>query len=244
MRILSLETATYSGGVAFINGDSRETAGPFESRAASREVLAAANDLLLAHGCGPRDLDLVAVSTGPGLFTGVRVGLAIAKTLVWACGPDRAPSLIGVPTLDAVAPMALDRGDQEEHFVAAVTDARRGEVYAALFSVENNRALRRLGPDIVVRPERLAERLLGNREMGDRPLWLVGDGADRYRTLLEENLGAQARFAPQDEGAGLALRIADLAVHHLKESGPHTPFELQPHYVRRPDARLPVILGH
>ena len=95
MRILSFETATYFGGVGYAAPGVRDGAGPFPPRGASREILAAAKGLLETHGCGVEDLDAVAVSTGPGLFTGVRVGLSIAKTLAWAQGERGTTALAG-----------------------------------------------------------------------------------------------------------------------------------------------------
>src|SRR5512146_120169 len=134
MRILALETATYFGGVAYVDGDVRESVGPFAPRESSREVLAEANSLLEKHRVKPGQLNLVAVATGPGLFTGVRVGLSIAKTLVWSGKAGEGPALVGVPTLDAVASLAADEdGLSPASLVLAVTDARRGEVYACAF---------------------------------------------------------------------------------------------------------------
>jgi tRNA threonylcarbamoyl adenosine modification protein YeaZ len=137
MRVLSFETATYFGGVGYLAPGVRDGAGPFAPRAASSEIMASAEALLSRHGCAFEELDLIAVSTGPGLFTGVRVGLSIAKTLVWAQGCERRLALVPIPTLDAVAALgARKMGETEDGKLplVAVTDARRGEVYAALFA--------------------------------------------------------------------------------------------------------------
>ena len=80
---------------------------PFASRTASREVMAGAQGLLAEHGCDLAELDLIAVSTGPGLFTGVRVGLSIGKALAWGQGAGAGrTALVAVPTLEAVASLA------------------------------------------------------------------------------------------------------------------------------------------
>ncbi|MBN1866540.1 tRNA (adenosine(37)-N6)-threonylcarbamoyltransferase complex dimerization subunit type 1 TsaB [Candidatus Sumerlaeota bacterium] len=255
MHVLSFETATYFGGVGYLGpGGVEESRGPFESRAASREVLAAADGLLASHGCAREDLDLVAISTGPGLFTGVRVGMAIAKTLVWSQGSKGRAALVGVPTLEAVASLAVARegeGPAAGDRIAAITDARRGEVYAALFEVamgenpENRdaRELHRLGEDIVVRPDRLVERLIPESPddaAPDAPLWIIGDGATRYESLLRERLGERARIL-SPEGTDLPLVLARLGRARYAGGETSPPEALHPHYVRRPDARPPVL---
>ena len=247
MNILSLETATFFGGVAFLSDDARESLGPFASRESSRQVLAAADTLLERHACPLADLDVVAVSTGPGLFTGVRVGLAIAKSLAWAGKEGSSPALVAVPTLEAVAYLAVtgaETGAQPGEYVVAVTDARRGEVYAALFCVEQHEglALKPVSEDIVVRPDRMAERLLdtpGAEALEGASVWMVGDGMDRYGDELLGSWKDRARVFPHEEGS-LALRVADLGRARF-ELGMAEPAEsVMPHYVRRPDARLPV----
>jgi tRNA threonylcarbamoyl adenosine modification protein YeaZ len=294
MRILSLETATYFGGVAYVSDEDREAVGPFAPRESSRQVLAAAHALLERHGCEKDGPDLVAVSTGPGLFTGVRVGLSIAKTLVWAQGHAGSTALVGVPTLQAVAALAANGRDdsaQPGDLVIAVTDARRGEVYAALFQVLEPRnpesadplgkkthgdqprrvsqtssasqtrrvshlrqvapALKPLSDDIVVRPDRLVATLFhaeakaespeaqAEGDVADAPVWLVGDGMDRYGEILLGQFKGRARvFARGQEN--LALQVADLGRRRFEEDLAQSPGDVRPHYVRRPDARLPV----
>ena len=306
MRILSLETATYFGGVAYVSDNDREAVGPFAPRESSREVLAAAHALLERHGCAKDGPDLVAVSTGPGLFTRVRVGLSIAKTLVWAQGHAGSTALVGVPTLEAVAALAANGrvySAQPGDLVIAVTDARRGEVYAALFQVLEPRnpagsgmsvspmnhgrdtratftysgalssasqthrlsearqvapSLKPLSDDIVVRPDRLAATLFragaqaedpaalsespgphAENPVSDTPVWLVGDGVDRYGEILLEQFNGRARvFARGREN--LALQVADLGRARFEEGLAQSPDDVRPHYVRRPDARLPV----
>ncbi|HUT26118.1 MAG TPA: tRNA (adenosine(37)-N6)-threonylcarbamoyltransferase complex dimerization subunit type 1 TsaB [Sumerlaeia bacterium] len=288
MKILSLETATYFGGVGFLSSDVRESAGPFAPRGASGEILAAVHRFLSQCDCRSEDLDLVAVSTGPGLFTGVRVGLSIAKTLAWSnSGTGHGPALVGVPTLEAVASLALAgrRSAAKGDLVAAVTDARRGEVYTALFQVAERRIdetrepesvrdgtnaatlpppptlgqahpehalpaaparpvrLRRLTDDMVVRPSRLARRLLqeeAGADDGDPVVWFVGDGAERYEEIFEQDLEGQARFFPFTDG-NLPFEVAALALERFREGAVDDPIRLKPHYVRRPDARPPAI---
>lgn len=235
MRILSIESSTHFGGVALEDGATLRTAGPFPSRSASREFLGAARGLLGKAGLEPGALDLLSVSTGPGLFTGLRLGLSIAKTLAWSLGPE-APALVGVPTLEAVAALALDEAKPGDHILAA-TDARRGELYAALFTVGGNEALEARGADLVLRPEALHERLLQDLP-ADTRLWVTGDAARRYGQTLTARLPAEARLLEPEPGL-LAPALGRRGRRRLEAGEADAPFALRPHYVRRPDARLP-----
>jgi tRNA threonylcarbamoyladenosine biosynthesis protein TsaB len=170
---------------------------------------------MAAAGLGYRALDAIAVTRGPGTFTGLRIGLAAARGLALAA---RRP-LVGLTTLEVLAagvPEAV-RG----RAVVAAMEARRGEVYAQAFSP----LLRPLGAAEAVAPEALAGRL------PQGPLVIAGDGAPRLAALL----GARATVAPGDglPDAAVAARLA--ATRPLPPPGTPVP----PLYLRPPDARLP-----
>jgi tRNA threonylcarbamoyladenosine biosynthesis protein TsaB len=253
MRVLSFETATYFGGVGYLAPGVRDCAGPFAPRAASSEVMAAAEMLLDRNGCAFEELDLIAVSTGPGLFTGVRVGLSIAKTLAWAQGGNRRLALVPVPTLDAVAVLGarmIEHSPETPIPLVAVTDARRGEVYAALFACRDAQTPpERLTEDLVTRPEQVLERLLdllpdrgaSIRERG-RIVW-IGDGAEKYSEILGTPFEGQSVVLPRGD-ANLALCVAELGVERFKSGDRAEAEAVRPHYVRRPDARLPVVQSY
>jgi tRNA threonylcarbamoyl adenosine modification protein YeaZ len=194
--LLALDTATGAASAALVrNGD---VLGARRSRAVS--VLADAHELLAAAGLRARDLDGLVVGTGPGSFTGVRIGLAAARGLALALDLPAA----GVSTLDALAagaPGALP-----------VIDARRREV----FTLED-------GPRCL-RPEEL------ELEPGTV---CVGDGAVRYRSLLE----AAGAEVPQRE-SDLHVPRAHLHVGLARDFGPAELVE--PIYLRVPDAERAV----
>ena len=132
----------------------------------SQTLLPMARDLLRNTCTALADLDLVAVAHGPGSFTGVRIGVSTVKGLCW--GAEK--SAVGVSSLEALAwrgicapPGAL---------ICAAMDARRGELYSALFSWQSGRPAR-LGPDRAVAASQLARELCGET----RPVYVVGDGA-------------------------------------------------------------------
>ena len=176
--------------------------------------------VLAEAGLALADVEGIAVSIGPGSFTGLRVGLALAKGIAFAGGLP----LVGVSTLEALARVV----DAEPGTtICAALDARKREVYAALFAVETG-GPRQLTPDLALAPAALAARL-------PRPCTLVGDAGEVYG----EELGAHARllpFATHHPRGGVIARLggARLAAGEADDLG-----TLEPVYVRAPDAELP-----
>ena len=168
MNLIAFETSTPTGGAALFREGLLEgemmIANP---QSHSRVCLRYAEQLLAAAGMKWKDLDAVATSHGPGSFTGVRVGLTLAKGLAWSLR-IRTTS---VSTLEAIAHNGWS-GEAAGH-VAALVDARIGEVYGALFRVEEGTLLRAT-EDFCVAPEKLAERL------PEGPVLFCGEGAARY----------------------------------------------------------------
>lgn len=166
MNLIAFETATPSGGVALLR-DGRLAACSLigAQRAHSRLCLDLANRMLATEGLAWKDVDVLAASHGPGSFTGVRVALTLAKSLAFAL----AKPLVTVGSLDALALNAVD-GDRP---VAAVMDARRGEVYAAVFRPRGD-GLHPLGEPFVAAPEGLADALAARCA---EPGILCGEGA-------------------------------------------------------------------
>jgi tRNA threonylcarbamoyladenosine biosynthesis protein TsaB len=182
MRILAIETTDLSGSVAALDGDrvleSREL--PTEPRSAAT-LAPAIDELLLAVSWKPSDVKLVAVATGPGSFTGLRVGVTTAKLLAYSVGAE----VIGVGTLDAIAWQAPADVNQ----LWTVIDAQRQQLFACQFErdtagrwqalhapqiVDQARWLDELSPDSIVSGPvlgKLNDRLpVGVRPL-DEPVW-------------------------------------------------------------------------
>ncbi len=177
---------------------------------------------LLAHtGIALHDIDVFAVATGPGSFTGLRIGIATMQGLAFAAGKP----LVGISGFDALALVAgVPR-------VAAWVDAWRGEVYAALYGDGHEVA----GP-VVSRPEPLLADIQARHAESSIPVRFIGDGAGTYRELIERTLGTHARIAdpPSPLLAGAIARMAS-GVGRGALAAPHA---IRPLYVRRPDAEL------
>jgi tRNA threonylcarbamoyladenosine biosynthesis protein TsaB len=172
-------------------------------------------------GVPPASLAGVAVGIGPGLFTGLRVGVATAKALAQAW---RLP-MVAVPTLDLVA-FAHRHATQ---MICAALDARRGEVFAAFYRAVPGGAVR-VADYQVVRPEALAAAV----EASGENVLLCGDGVMAYRPVLER-LGEQVQFASVTQSVPSAEALVELALPRFHREEFSSPLDVTPLYLRRPD---------
>lgn len=202
-------------------------------------LLPAIDECLERAGCELGDVDGFAVSIGPGSFTGLRVGLSTAKGLALATDAW----LVGVPTLEAYARAA--GGTTADAQVLVCLDARKGEVYSALFAVELVHArvrVERLLDDAVEKPEAAVERLLAFRDkaaQGPTTLRVVGDGADRYPDEILAALEAAGPVQPVPEAPdGRGFAVAGIGAERFLAHGPADTAYLAPTYLRASEAEL------
>jgi tRNA threonylcarbamoyladenosine biosynthesis protein TsaB len=215
-----------SGSVAVSRGD--ELLGVVSGDAGishSNTLLGDADKLLAQTQIALSQIDLFAVATGPGSFTGLRIGIATVKAL--AATLDRPTA--GIPTLEAVA---LSGGVSAES--VALLPAGRGEVFTQLFSVLRPDLVEALDEAAHVRPARLFERY-GDLET---VTW-CGEGAIVNRELIESwAAGRDWKIAPQTNG--LAAQVATLALARFNRNEFENPFALRAIYVRPADAQLKI----
>ena len=184
MLTLALESSAKAASVAlFENGRLLSLALQSSGLTHSRTLLPMAEDLLKNTDHSMKDVDCFAVACGPGSFTGIRIGVSTVKGLSWAAGRP----CVGVSTLAAMAWNGVSAGG----LVCAVMDARRSEVYNALFRIEDGRPVR-LCPDRAIALEALADELAVCQ---DAP-FLVGDGAILTDAFLK-GYGLNTRLAPE-----------------------------------------------
>lgn len=196
MLLLSFETSAKAASVALSDGE-RLLAECYQNTAMthSQTLLDMANALLAACGLRAQAVTAVAVAAGPGSFTGVRIGVAAAKGFAWGLEIP----CYGVSTLEA---MALGFG-AHEGFVCPVMDARRAQVYTALFEVHCGNYTR-IMDDCAISIEELGR----NLQNLPAPIYLVGDGSDLcYNTLLGtvNTLVCPPEHRAQQRASGVAL---------------------------------------
>ncbi len=219
MLILAFETSAKAGSVALLDenkllGESYQNTGLTHSQT----LMTMAEDLLKSCGYTPKDVTAVAEAAGPGRFTGVRIGVAAAKGFAWGAELP----CCGVSTLEAMAKqMGLWQG-----YICPVMDARRSQVYNALFHAEKGE-LRRLCDDRAIALSDLAAEIKKLEE----PVFLVGDGSVLcYNTLSESvpNLVCPPEHRMHQRAAGVALAARSML--QRGESGDAA--ALAPNYLR------------
>ena len=219
MLLLAFETSAKSCSAALHDGrgllaESYQNSGLTHSQT----LMVMAEDLLKVCGKSAADVTALAVVAGPGSFTGVRIGVSAAKGFAW--GAEK--PVYGVSTLEA---MALGLGVMDGH-ICCCMDARRKQVYNAIFLAENGR-LTRVCEDRAISLEELQEELAHI----DGPIYLVGDGAE----LTMRTLGAEIPeliLPPEHRRHQRASGVALAAIGAMERGEPADGAALQPNYLR------------
>jgi len=229
MLVLALDSTTRQGSIALTRDGALLATYTGDPETTHGERLP--GDLvsvLGAHALSVGEVDLFAVASGPGSFTGLRIGIATMQGLALA----NAKSLVGISALDALneavhslspEPSVLSPASD----VATWMDAQRGQVFSAVY---RNGAV--LEGAMVEKP---ADILARWRHEEIRPRVFAGDGALAYAALILRALPDAQIVAPLSP---LAPAIARLAEAHVRQYGPVTPDAIRPVYVRRSDAEL------
>lgn len=224
MRILAVDTATHTGSVALIDGElvlaeycllSKETH--------SRRLLQAVDHLFIQTGLSWNGLDGLAVTIGPGSFTGLRIGLATFKGLAMA---TKKP-LVGISTLDALAANFF----QVASPVFPVIDARKNEVFTAAYYPNGKGHLVKASPEMVLSPAALAARI-------EEPVILVGDAVYSHGEFFRNELGEKALLAPGPLNFIRAANVAFLAADKLRSGRQDDVATMVPTYIRPSEAEM------
>ena len=200
MLILAFESSAKSASVALVkDGALLSQYSQCSALTHSRTLLPRAEDMLKNAEIKLSEVDLIAVAHGPGSFTGIRIGVSTVKGLSWAADKP----CVGVSTLEAMAWHGLMAGG----YVCPVMDARRQQVYNALFKIEDGKP-QRITDD---RPIALAQLADEVRSL-NAPVLLVGDGAALTEKFFREN-SVPCRIAPENlrwqSAWGVAMAASD-----------------------------------
>ena len=244
MMILGIDTATATASVALVEEgrviaeevrSAPRQSGPHPSggRGNHAEILLPLIGMVLAKaGVLLPEISAFAVSIGPGSFTGLRIGLSTVKGLAYGWEVP----VVGVPTLLAVAA----RVTGWDGLVCPLLDARKKEVYAALFRKEAE-TLERLSEDLVCAPEKVLCQL---ESLADgAPCLFVGEGAKVYESLIATFLGDRGFSTLGESYPSVAYAVARLGEEKLSRQEFDSPGSLVPLYLRPSEAELKKGLG-
>jgi tRNA threonylcarbamoyladenosine biosynthesis protein TsaB len=222
MLLLALDTATPVGSTAVLQDDRLLASRYFDAGLHhSERLLVEVDGMLRGVDCEPAQIEVVAVTIGPGSFTGLRIGLSAAKGLCLA-RDDRV--LVTVPTLEALA----GRLPHCRRPVCAMLDARRDEVYAGLYDTSEGRPRALAGPQAAPPEQLLAEWSL------DGAIF-TGDGASRYAELLSTCPGAE--WAPVSCNRPDAATTGWLGLERFRAGEVADVAGVEPEYLRTPSYR-------
>jgi tRNA threonylcarbamoyladenosine biosynthesis protein TsaB len=224
MKILAADTSTATGSVALLQDDQVLAEWSLHSsQTHNRRLLKMVDIVLQQAGCPVADVDGFAVTTGPGSFTGLRIGLSTMKTLAWSLQKP----YVGISSLDALAAAFAFTSLP----VCPVLDARKKQIYFALYRPDGCGSLVRQGPYRVTPPAELIQHIL-------EPTIFCGDGWLLYRDLLQPDLGALAVTPPAPYHTIRAAFVAAMARQKILAGVAEDPMAGIPLYVRPSEAEL------
>ena len=221
MKILAIESAALVASAAILDEDTVLAEERLNTRLThSQTLLPMIDELVRKAELKAGELDAIAVSAGPGSFTGLRIGAATAKGLGMAWDKP----LVAVPTLDAMAYGLWGC----RYLICPIMDARRSQVYNGLYRFDENGALVTLRDARALGMEELLQELKEQNE----PVVFLGDGVPVFRVAIEEALPTKALFAPPQQSRQSAGAVGALGLELLKQGKTVTAAAFAPSYLR------------
>jgi len=224
MNILALDTSSRTIGLAIMT----EETVLYEihlnvGKDHSSVLLPELDRALQSLSFGVEDIDLFAVTIGPGSFTGIRIGLSTVKGFVLCHDKP----LIGVSVLEALAHNVC----AEDMPICPVLNGPMGDIYTALYRYRTESGFSCLLPDQIMKPQSLPAHI-------QEPVLLIGEGAVAKRDELMGLLPAKARFLPESFNICRPSVVGKIGREMLQKTGSHNPFTLIPAYLRPSEAEL------
>jgi len=220
MKILAIDTSNFALGVALLNGN--QVVGEYITNVKKNHSVRAMPAIeKLMHDCGmkPADLDKIVVAKGPGSYTGVRIGVTIAKTLAWTLNIP----ISGVSSLEVLA----TNGKFFQGYICPLFDGRRGQIYTGLYEALDGQ-LTTIHADQIIQSSEWAKQLLSL----ERDVLFIGNDLPLHKETLQSILGERAFFA---DVAQLNPRPSELALlgRDMENEDVHA---FVPNYVRLAEA--------
>jgi tRNA threonylcarbamoyladenosine biosynthesis protein TsaB len=223
MKILALDTATKSCSVAVTDeGSLSAELTALKSQTHSKHLMDLIHSVLEISGFSAGDLDGLAVTIGPGSFTGLRIGISAIKGLAYALDKP----VVGISTLEVLAWQCADRS----YLICPLLDARKGEVYCATYRFEDHQLIQKK-KECAIAPEAVVEDIT-------EPCVFIGNGALIYRKNIKTVLGNLAHFVPKGQDTIRASSIAFMSMQRFEAKDTDEASGLVPRYIRKSDAEL------
>ncbi|HEX2946014.1 MAG TPA: tRNA (adenosine(37)-N6)-threonylcarbamoyltransferase complex dimerization subunit type 1 TsaB [Clostridia bacterium] len=223
MRALAVDTSTATAGIAV--ADETGLLAEFllrDMKTHSQKLVPMLAEILDSLRLTPSDIDVYAAVTGPGSFTGVRIGVTTIKSLAYTLKKPVA----GIPSLDALANAAAI---SEENIICPMMDARNNQVYTALYRARNG-SLNNLSGYMGVHVSELVGQI--EAKAGDSKILFAGDGIMLHRDFLRIELGERCMFMPDFTVQQIAASAAQLALTRAIRKETVDCMELLPFYLR------------
>jgi tRNA threonylcarbamoyladenosine biosynthesis protein TsaB len=224
MRVLGIDTSTPCGSIGLIEGEQILCEYSRKGKVShSERILKTIDRVLEDSGFSIGEIEGFAVSIGPGSFTGLRIGVSAVKGLAFATGRRVA----GVSTLDALAQNVR----YSPYLICPLLDARKGEVYTALYRNTGENGLIKLTPEMAIKPVDLLEKI-------EEKTLFLGDGVYTYGDLIRRRLGEMAHIAPSPFNFVHGAVVARLGRQKLEKDEYLDLEGFTPHYIRKSEAEL------
>jgi tRNA threonylcarbamoyladenosine biosynthesis protein TsaB len=222
MRILALDTTTGNGSVALLeNGILRAEINAESPTTHSSRLLRSIDELLRRNAWAIQDIEGYAVAAGPGSFTGIRIGLSTIKAFAFASRNPVAP-------VSSLAALALKLRETQGRLFCPLIDAKKGELYAALFE-EKGRAVKTVIKEGAYDPDALLARLPAHRV-----IHFIGTGVEPYEEKIKSYLGDKARLSGRS--LFIAFEVGLIGREMLKKGKGVSAEALEPLYYRKSQA--------
>lgn len=224
MKVLSVDTSSMVAAVAVM--EDNRLLGEYllnHKKTHSQKLMPMVNNILQELELTPGDIDLYAASTGPGSFTGLRIGVTTIKAIAYAAGKP----VIGIPTLDALAfnlPLT-------EALICPILDARNNQVYTALYKWEKDAQIK-ITEYLGIPVTELVQLIKGKNQK----VIFTGDAVELHREFFIKELGEGCDFAPGSLQLQRASSVAYLALARANMDGVESCFDLVPFYLRQSQA--------